>query len=30
MLSRETFNMKMQAKEEDLMLKQENLDIIDI
>ena len=30
MLSRETFNMKMQAKEEDLMLKQENLDAIDI
>ena len=30
MLSRETFNMKLLAKEEDLMLKQENLDAIDI
>ena len=30
MLSRETFVMKMLAKEEDLMLKQENLDAIDI
>ena len=30
MLSGETFDMKMQGKEEDLMLKQENLDLIDI
>ena len=30
MLSRETFNTKMQTKKEDLMLKQESLDVIDL